>query len=193
MIITKKKKDDARARIRDLFEARDRAKQAHAEARRRIGTLEGKAADLQAALPGLQEALKAAEYQWRLALGRQEAGEASAEDVFEAEKGIDDATRAITVNRETLAGVEDLLGEAQNKLPGLSLHAEHAGQAPWRAIATEMEAAAREAATTLERYRIARLNGDSYISPTRERFFEVEIPPLSPAATSAEIEEEYRK
>lgn len=187
----KKQKDDARARIRELFRAADEAKQAHLDAVARVERLEAKVRELDADLPSLRGALKSAEHDWRLAMGRGAAGEGGAEAIAATEAGIDAAQRAIDVNRATLVGVEDLLAQAINEVPGLGQRAESALLAAWRAVSDHLASEVRAAAEVIRRFYVAELNALPGGVPM-ELFLRKTIPLYEVAQLAAELEAEYR-
>jgi hypothetical protein len=189
----KKQKDDARARIRELFRAADEAKQAHLDAVARTERLEAKAKELDANLLSLRGALKTAEYDWKLAMGRGAAGEGGAEEIATTEAAIDAAQRAIDVNRATLVGVEDLLTKAKNEAPGLGMRAEHALQGAWRAVADHLEPEAQAAAEKFRRFYAAEVNaivGPVGVPP--DAFLRRYIDLRGSHLVAVEIEKEYR-
>ncbi|MFA5806773.1 MAG: hypothetical protein WC978_00220 [bacterium] len=189
----KKQKDDARARIRELFRLANEAKQAHLDATARIERLEAKAKELDADLPSLRGALKAAEYEWKLAMGRGAAGEGGAEAIAATEAGIDAAQKAIDVNRATLVGVEDLLSQAINEAPGLGLRAESALLAAWRAVSDHLEPEARAAAEKFRRFYAAEIN--AIVSPEGvppDAFLKRHIDLRGSHLVAAELEAEFR-
>ena len=186
-------KDDARARIAELFRAADEAKQAHLDAEARAERLDATARKLDADLPALREALRAAEYDWKLAMGRGAAGEGGAEAIAAGEAGIDAAQKAIDANRATLEGVEDLLAQAINEAPGLGMRAEHARLAAWRAVSADLEPAARASAEALRRYYVAELN--AIVSPggvSAENFLRTHVDLSGSPQVATELEAEYR-
>lgn len=189
----KKQKDDARARIRELFRAADEAKQAHLDAEARTEKLDAKARELDAALPHLQEALKAAEYDWKLAMGRGAVGEGAAEAIVAAEAGIDAAQKAIDQNRATLVGVEDLLAQAINEAPGLGPRAGNALLAAWRAVSDHLEPEAKAAVEKLRRFYAAEIN--AIVSPEGvppDAFLRRHVDLRGSHLVAVELEAEYR-
>ncbi len=182
--------EEERQRIRSLFQAADEAQQARVDAEARIEMLVGKGKDLDAALPALQEALKKAEYAWKLALGGQEAHEATAEDVTAAEAGIDAAQRAIDLNRAAGEGVEDLLAQARNDYGILPIRQENALRAAWRAVAAELDPAVAEAARLIRRHYVAELN--AAVIPFKAEVYLARIMELGDVVNIAgELEAEY--
>jgi chromosome segregation ATPase len=186
-----KKNDDARARIRELFRQADETKAARVAGEERIEQLERKRADLEASVPGLEKAVKDAEYDWRLSQARQEVGEAAAEDVATAEKAIDGATARLAEAKGKAEAMESLLAEAQNKLPSLKLAEGTALRRPWEAISEGMEPAVQEAAEVLRRFYVAELYR-FHFGISADIFYR-RIVPLGDAVTiAAELEQEYR-
>ena len=187
----KKQNGDTRARIAELFRAADGAKQAHLDADARIEKLTGKVKELNADLPPLRAALKTAEYDWKLAMGRGAAGEGGPEAIAATEAGIDAAQKAIDQNRATLVGVEDLLAQAINEAPGLGVAAEHALLVAWRAVSDHLKPGAREAAEVIRRFFVAELNAIPGGFAT-DNFLRSTIPLDGSPRIAAELEREYR-
>lgn len=190
----KKQKDDARARIRELFRAADEAKTVHLDAVARVENLDATAKKLDADLPALRGALKTAEYDWKLAMGRGAAGEGGAEAIAATEAGIDAAQKAIDQNRATLVGVEDLHATALNEAPGLGIRAGNALLAAWRAVSDHLAPEARAAAEKFRRFYAAEIN--AIVSPEGvppDAFLRRHIDLRGSHLVAAEIMEEYRK
>lgn len=191
--MTAAKKDDGRARIRELFRAADEAKRVHLDAAARVKKLDATAKELDAALPSLRGVLKAAEYDWKLAMGRGAVGEAAAEAIAAMEAGIDAAQKAIDANRATLTGVEDLLAQAINEAPGLGMRAEHAVLVVWKALADNLEPAARAAVEPLRRFYSAQVN--AIVSPEGvppDAFLRRHVDLRGSHLVAAELEKEFR-
>lgn len=187
------KKDNGREKIRELFRAADEAKQAHLDAEARAERLDAKAKELDADLPALRAALKTAEYDWKLAMGRGAVGEGAEEAIATTEAGIDAAQKAIDQNRATLAGVEDLLAQAINEAPGLGMRAEHALLAAWRAVSDHLEPEARPAAEMLRRFYAAEVN--AIVSPEGvppDAFLRRHVDLRGAHLVAIELEKEYR-
>jgi hypothetical protein len=191
MRVTAAVKDDGRARIAELFRAADVAKQAHLDAEARAERLDATARKLDADLPALREALKAAEYDWKFAMGRGAAGEGGAEAIAAGEAGIDAAQKAIDANRATLEGVEDLLAQAINEAPGLGMRAEHARLASWRSVADHLKPEAAAAAEVIRRFYVAELNSLPGGVPM-DTFLLRNVPLSGSPAIAVELEAEYR-
>lgn len=184
-------KEGARQRIQDLFREADQAKQARVDAEARIEMLADKVKALDAALLPLREALKKAEYDWKLTLGRQEAHEATAEDVAAAEAGIDAAQKAIDISRATVEGTEDLLAQARNEFGILPIRQENALRAAWRAIVNDLDPEVAEAARIIRRHYVAEMNAAAL--PFQAEAYLVRVVSLGDVSGIArELEEEYR-
>lgn len=187
----KAQEGDAHARIRQLFKSADEATQAHLDAAGRVEKLGATAKKLDADLPFLRGALKTAEYNWKLAMGRGAVEEGGAEEIAATEAGIDAAQKAIDANRATLVGVEDLLAQAINEVPGLGMRAELALAAAWRAVSDRLAPEARAAAEVIRRFYVAELNALPG-GVSMELFLRKTVPLYGVPQVAAELEEEFR-
>jgi chromosome segregation ATPase len=187
-----KKNDDAREKVRELFEARDLAKAARTELEGRVERLTGKLKELESSLPGLRKSIKDREYDWRMAQAKLEVHESSQEDVDAAEKAIDDARAALEEAEGKIGATEDLIAEAQNRLPSLKIAEEAAARRPWAAISEQMGPDVREAAATIGRFYVAELNGSTF-GISADIFLRRVVFLGDVANIARQLEEEYRK
>ncbi len=190
-LLSVKKNEGARPRIRELFRAADEAGAARIAAEERIEQLEGKRAELEASLPELGEAIKDREYDWRHCQARQEVGEATPEDVAAAEKALADATARLAAAKGKAEAMEDMIAEARNKIPSLKMAEETALKRPWEAISETMEPAVQEAAEILRRYYVSELNRFRF-GISADIFLRRVVPLGEAVSIAQDLEQEYR-
>jgi predicted nucleic acid-binding Zn-ribbon protein len=193
MRLTAAKKDDSRARIRELFLVADQAKRAHSDAEARTEKLDAKLKELNSSLPGLRQIIKDREYAWRMAQAKLEVREATEADEDVCAKAIDAARAALEEAEGKIVATEDLIAEASNKIGGLRLHAEHALLAAWRALRDDLEPAALAAAEKFRRFYAAEIN--AIVSPEGvppDAFLRRHIDLRGSHLVAVEIEKEYR-
>jgi hypothetical protein len=211
---TKRRKgqDDTREKIRELFEARDKARQVRVGANARLEKLIQKRNELAALGPSFEEmpdpgkpakpigwrskypllvAEDEAVRNWRLTMGRHEAGEATADALAAAAAAVDAAQTAIDENAAKIDGLNRLIVEADNAIPGLKIAEEIASGRPWRALADCMEAEVQEAARVVARHYVCTLNTGP-VGMNADVYLRVHVPLGNVAEIARQLEEEYR-
>lgn len=188
--IAKNQKNASRARIRELFAARDAAVAARTAGEKRIEMLEEKIGELERSLPGRRQGIKDAEYSWRMAQAKVDVGEASPEDVAAAALAIDAATARLAEAEGKVEATEDLLGMARNQISLLTLAASSSMARPWAAISELMLPEVREAAALINKFYTVEIN---HIDVVPGDVFHRQVVPLGDvSAIAGEIEKEFR-